>query len=122
MPTRSAGRWSAGPLVSWKERRAAGLVEVGLHLARHDAGQRRLPQPREAAQDQVIQRLAPAARGAQRETEVLDHAGLADELVERARSERDLEEVLAALGCGVYRRRRRHQQTLPQGRIIQKTG
>ena len=60
------------------------------HLARHDVGQRRLPEARRPREKDVVERLAPAERGLDEDAERLLQLRLADEVAEGARPERGL--------------------------------
>jgi hypothetical protein len=80
----------AGPV----ERRPGGDLEPDLHLGGDDAGQRRLAQAGRPGEEQVVGRLAPAARRLQDDRQVLLQLGLADELVEAPWAEADLVERL----------------------------
>ena len=82
---RSPARSSAGPDV---------MCSVHAHLGRDDAGQRRLAQPGRPGEEQVVDRLAPAAGGLEDDAEVLLQLALTDELVERARPQARLDDVL----------------------------
>ena len=78
--------------------RAGGGAEADAHLAREDPGQRRLAEPRRPVEQDVVERLAPALRGADEHPQVLARRLLADELVEALRAQRRIGVLAGALG------------------------
>ncbi len=86
----------AGPL----QRGPARDPQADVHLGGDDARQRGLPQPRWPGEEQMVDGLPATACRGQEDLEVLLEAGLADELVESAGSERDLLGLLHRIGRG----------------------
>ena len=78
------------------ERRAGGLDEVDLELGGHDLGERGLAEPGRAGEQHVVERLAAGAGGLDRHAELGLQRLLADELVEPARAQRDVERLVLA--------------------------
>src|SRR5206468_10583268 len=62
-----------------------------------DVRERRLTQPRRARQEHVVERVAARLRGRECDRELLLHALLPDELVEGARAQRLLDDLLVVL-------------------------
>ena len=102
-----------------ERREVAGLLEHGprrhadlrLHLAGDDVRERRLAETRRAAEEDVVERLLPLARGLQEDAERLLELRLPDELRQRARPERDL-------GVGLLRLEDSRQDPFVHGAII----
>ena len=78
------------------ERGPGGLDEVDLELGRHDLGQRGLAEAGRAGEQDVVERVAAGAGGADGDLELGLQRLLADELVEPARAQRDVELVVGA--------------------------
>src|SRR5207244_3240501 len=78
------------------DRGAARHVQRDAHLLRQDACEGCLPEARRPAEENMIERLAPAACGLDKYLEVLLVLALADVLVERGRPEEAVEAVLIA--------------------------
>ena len=78
------------------ERGPGGLDEVDLELGGHDLGQRGLAEAGRAGEQHVVERVAAVAGGADGDLELALQRLLADELVEPARAEGDVELVLGA--------------------------
>ena len=92
----------AGPL----ERRAGRDVQRHAHLRGDDAGERRLAEPGRSGEQQVVDGLPTPAGRLEDDAEVLLQLALADELVERARPQADLEGLVGPVGhAGVERTR-----------------
>ena len=89
------------------ERGTARDAQADVELGGDDARQRGLAEPGRAGEQDVVDRLPAAARGAEHDLEVLLQPRLADELVESARPERRLLGHLHRIG-------RRHQQLFPR--------
>ena len=89
-----------------KRRKVAGLgddrsgrgAEADAHLARKDAGKRRLSEAGRAVEQDVVERLAAAFRGIDEDAQVLARRLLADELVEALRPKRRIGVFARALG------------------------
>src|SRR4051794_37116822 len=76
------------------ERRACDLADPDAELVADDLGERRLPEPRRACKEHVVERLAACLRGVEGDLQLLLHALLPDEVAERARPERPLDLLL----------------------------
>ena len=87
-----------GEVTGALERGAARDAQADVHLGGDDPRQRGLAEARRAREQQVVDGLAAAARGAEQDLEVLLQPRLADELVEPARPERDLLRLLHRIG------------------------
>ena len=71
-----------GEVAGLGDHRAGRGAEADAHLAREDAGQRRLAEPRRAVEQHMVERLAAALRGVDEHPQILARRLLADELVE----------------------------------------
>ena len=78
------------------ERGPGGLDEVDLELGGDDLGQRGLAEAGRAGEQDVVERVAAVAGGADGDLELGLQRLLADELVEPPRAQRDVELVLDA--------------------------
>ena len=87
------------------ERRAGGLDEVDLELGGDDLGERGLAEAGRAGEQDVVERVAAGAGGLDGDAELGLQRLLADELVEPARAQREVELlVVVADGSGVWMR------------------
>ena len=95
----SALRSSAGP---------GGLHERHVELGGEDLGQRGLAQSRGPRQEHVVQRVAAAGGGRDRDRQLVAQAVLADEVLEPSRSQRSVElDLLAGDLAGLVHRAHR---------------
>ena len=78
-------------LARFLDHRAAGVLDVHAHRVRDDVGQRRLAEPRRAAQQDVLENVAAFLRGFHQDLEPFTHFHLAGELAEHRRPQRDFE-------------------------------
>ena len=87
------------------ERRAGGLDEVDLELGGDDLGERGLAEAGRAGEQDVVERVAAGAGGLDGDAELGLQRLLADELVEPARAQRDVELLVVRRGrSGVWMR------------------
>ena len=94
------------------DRGTGGDVEVDAELARDDVRERSLAEPGRSREQDVVEHFGASAGGVDRHAENLLVAGLADEFVEFARSQREIDSAFVfmadARGDPAIRRRRRH--------------
>ena len=76
------------------ERRAGDGAQADAELLADDLGERRLPEPRRPGEEDVVERVVPAAGGLERDPQLLLDPLLADEVVEAPGAERALRLVL----------------------------
>ena len=81
------------------ERRARGLDQRHAELGGDDVGERGLPQPGRAGEEDVVERLAAAAGGLDEDPQLLGDLDLVDEVGERRRPQRAVE--VLDVGAGV---------------------
>src|SRR5206468_6848326 len=77
--------------------RTGDRPQADTELLADDVRERRLPEARRACEQHVVERLAARLRGDERDVELLLDALLPDELVERARPQRLLDDVLVVV-------------------------
>jgi hypothetical protein len=87
---------------------AGDRAEADAELLADDVRERRLAEPRRAREQHMVERLAPRLGGDERNLELLLHALLPDELVERARAQRLLDRCLVVLVVEHRRDERAH--------------
>ncbi len=87
-----------GEVARLGDHRAGRGAEADAHLAGEDPGERRLPEPRRAVEQHVVERLAAALRGIDEDAQILARRLLADELVEALRAKRRVGVLGRALG------------------------
>src|SRR6185503_5283558 len=106
------------------DHRARGGAEADAHLARHDLGERRLAQPGRAVEQHMVERLAARLGGGDEDLEVLAHLLLADEVVERLRTQRELRRILlgALPGHQAFRRGVHRANSCRPARITASSG
>ena len=100
-----------GQVAGALERRARGDVHLGSHLGGHDVGQGGLAEPRWSGEQEVVGSLPPPPGRLQHHPQVTLQLRLADELVEAAWSQPDLDRHLVDVGIQVCR-----QELLAHGR------
>ena len=94
-----------GKIARLLDHRPGGGAEAHAHLARHDLRQRRLAEAGRAVEQHVVERLAARLGGGDEDLQVLADLLLADEIVERLRTQRQLGRILlGALGVTSVRR------------------
>jgi hypothetical protein len=87
------------------QHRPGGLAQVHAQFVRDDVRQRGLAQARRAEQQHMVQRLAPLARGADEDLQLLAGLGLAHVVVEQLGPQRPLHRFLVRRGgCGRHHR------------------
>ena len=101
MAARSPDRSIAGPLV---------IFTGGAQLGADDQGEAGLAEPGRAGQQDVVRRPAAPLGALEHEVELAGHLGLADELAQRVRAQRRLDDALLVTGL------RRDGPVLPQAR------
>ena len=94
------------------ERRAGDRADPNAELLPDDVREARLPQAGRPDEQDVVERLSPAPSRLQRDRELFLDARLADEVVERARTQRALELVLVGSDRGSQELRRGAQAAL----------
>ena len=87
-------REQRGEVAGTLEHGPGGAAHADRELVRDDVRERRLPEPRRPAEEDVVQHVAARACRLDLHAQVLAHLLLADVLVERARPERRLDEHL----------------------------
>ena len=73
------------------EHRARGLAQVHVEFGREDMGERGLAEPRWPEDQHMVERLAAAARGLDRNAHLLAHGRLADVIGETLRADRTVD-------------------------------
>jgi hypothetical protein len=86
------GGQDRGQVAGALDGRSRGVLDAHPQLARDDRGQRRLAEARRAVQEDVVGGLSPAPGGGQEHRQVGLDLALADVFVERARTERALDD------------------------------
>ena len=83
------------------ERRARGLDQRHPHLGGDDVGERGLAEAGRAGEEDVVERLAAAARGLDEDRQLLGDLRLVDEVREGRRPQRAVELLVGDVGAGV---------------------
>ena len=78
--------------------RAGGDLEIGIHLVGQDVAERGLAQTGRTVEQHVIQRLPALACGLDQNANFVAQPLLADHLIQRARAQRVINFLVAALG------------------------
>src|SRR5690606_4313737 len=89
-------REDADEIARLLEHRPRGRLDVHAQLARHQHGERGLAQAGRTVEERLVERLAPAERGLDGNPETVLDLGLANELGETLRPQRQLDRALFA--------------------------
>ena len=87
-----------GQVAGTLQHRAGGLAQVDAHLLGQDMRQRGLAEARRPEDQHVIQRIATATRGLDRDAQLLTHRRLADVVLQPVRADRALDPLLVGAG------------------------
>ena len=93
-----------GEILGPRQRGAGGGVDLRPHLPRDEIRKRGLPQPRQAGEEEVVERLAALLRRLDVDLQVVDEPMLPDEVGEGSRPKREVQPlVLRKTVSGKYR-------------------